>query len=754
MRLNNINTRARIGTVAALIALCAILFGATSALALNPERHYEMVSPVFKGGYGILDIRAVAEEGEKVAFYSFGAFAGAPSGFSGLDYLAHRGASGWSTVPLMPPASLVAEGFTVDVTPSLNLELALGKPGPNSQSSVLEEQFLLHQTESLDTSSNWELAGTLAPVTQDTVGVNEEAASSSFCSVLIGDAYPLVPEAIGLPVGLHELYRFNRGCEEEQKSLALVGLNNKGQLMNRTCYTGLGNEYYAVGPPSTFNAVSRDGGEVFFTTCTKQGKETNGPEDHHQLFVRLGGSRTIEVSRPVGGCVANAVPGEVPCEGAAERLSADFAGASEDGSKVYFTTSASLVEGDKDTSNDLYVASIGCSEAKPSCSVAEREVTSLTQVSHDPTLGQAANVQGVVRVAPDGSRVYFVANGDLLNHTQQDTLENSGRSVPRVGAENLYVYDSDTAGTTFIGDLCSGRELSGSVEDIRCPSQTGTDETLWNNYHGDVQTAGADGRFLVFTTYAQLLPGDTNKAQDVYRYDAERGLLERVSGGEDGYDADGNHEALGENGQALGAKIAEGHLGGLTYEQHELNNRAISEDGTRIVFTSAEPLSPLASNGLENVYEWHKAPGSEGVVSLISGGTAEQPVSDVVISPLGNDIYFLTSQGLLPQDTDGAPDIYDARLGADFPAVPAPAQPCAGDACQGPLTNPAPLLVPGSVSQAPGGNLVSPVPALTVKSKPKSKSVKCSKGHVKAKQRCVKSKSRKQAKKSNRRGSK
>ncbi len=43
--------------------------------------------------------------------------------------------------------------------------------------------------------------------------------------------------------------------------------------------------------------------------------------------------------------------------------------------------------------------------------------------------------------------------------------------------------------------------------------------------------------------------------------------------------------------------------------QYEMDNRAVSEDGSRIVFTTAEPLSPAASNGLVNVYEWHEAPG-------------------------------------------------------------------------------------------------------------------------------------------------
>ena len=68
------------------------------------------------------------------------------------------------------------------------------------------------------------------------------------------------------------------------------------------------------------------------------------------------------------------------------------------------------------------------------------------------------------------------------------------------------------------------------------------------------------------------------------------------------------------------------------------------------------------------MYEWHEQPGGEGSVSLISGGSAEAPVEDVVISPSGEDVFFTTTQGLVPQDTDGAPDVYDARLEWRFPA--------------------------------------------------------------------------------------
>jgi len=690
-----------------------------------------MVSPIFKGGFGVTKIEAVSLNGEAVAFFSPGAFAGAPSGFDALDYLSRRQVTGWSTVPVMPPAPLLPERLHNDVTPSLDMVLKLGKPGPNEENALPAANLLLHPTETPDTIDNWEFVGSVMPIAEgqgfkEKVLTQYESTSASFCNVLLGSTgvEPLVAEAVG--VSSLELYEFDRGCDGRPKSLALVGLNNEGKakLLNRECDSSIGDQIYAPVNGSVFNAVSTDGGEVFFTVCVSGNESV--PSSPHQLFVRLGGSKTLEISRPrEPGCVANSASGEVPCDGAASRPSADFAGASEDGSKVYFTTNAPLAESDKDAGNDVYMASIGCPVDKPGCGVVEREVTSLTQVSRDPSAGQATEVQGVVRVAPDGSRVYYVARGIPIEQNSIDVFESENRPVPRVGADNLYEYDSSSGTTAFIGDLCSGTELSGTVEDVGCPSTAGTDEPLWTgSVEGNAQTAATDGRFLVFATYAQLRKSDTNAVKDVYRFDADTGLLLRVSGGEGGYDSDGNHGVFGENGEALGASITPGHHGGGLLEQYELDSRAISEDGSRVVFMSAAPLSPQASNGLENAYEWHEdGVGGEGNVSLISSGGSVEPVTEVVISPDGTNVYFNTTEGLVPQDVDGALDIYDARLGGGFPQQQAERRPCEGDACQGPLTNPTPLLVPGSVAQSPGGNFAAPTkqPAKPKKTKAKKK---------------------------------
>ena len=85
------------------------------------------------------------------------------------------------------------------------------------------------------------------------------------------------------------------------------------------------NNHYA------FNAIDEQGGEVFFTTCI---------DNVVTLIISclcvwvVGDARSVQAA---GGSRKGAVE-EVPCEGPSMRASAKFVGASEDGSRVFFTT--------------------------------------------------------------------------------------------------------------------------------------------------------------------------------------------------------------------------------------------------------------------------------------------------------------------------------------------------------------------------------------------------------------------------------
>jgi hypothetical protein len=741
---------------------------AAQGFALPEGRVYEMVSPPYKAGYGVQGnlftaALLVAPDGERVAFNSQGGFAGDPSlNAVNNQYIVNRQADvGWSTAPLSPPASILPWGEVVDFSRTLGVSLAYGKSGRNEVSAFnegVDGEFLLHRTDAPDTAPNasepdpsfpdvpnpapnFEVEGmVLEDLNKTPFPVTYEGASGDFSHVVVDDPTArseeqLLPEAAVSESHLYDLAVSSpcgglsgAVCREPAAgggpSLRLVGLNNTGKVINPACRAQAGG-----GLGGHFNDVSADGNEIFFETQVST--SVTGSCEDVQVFVRLGGQRTLEVSRPLdtskpfGGCgdggKPGETPGEVPCAGASERKESGFDGASEDGSKVFFGSAQPLVPGQSDESQNLYMAMIGCGEGEPGCEPAKREVTSLVQVSHDPNAGQPAEVIGHLAIAPDGSHAYYVARGQLLEKGVLKRLEEEHRPLPRAGADNLYVYDSLTGTTGFVADLCSGPEKSGTVEDIRCPAGLTSGESVFDTNDTPLWTGSPQaevnvcerpstgectgdretGRFLAFSSYGRLTADDVDGARDVYRYDAATETLERVSLGEGGHDSNGNNSAFD-------ASIPTSAPGGqFLYSQQNMDSRIISEDGSRVVFTSAEPLSEVASNGLSNAYEWH-----DGIVSIVSTGSATAPVEYVVISSSGRDLFFITNQGLVPQDTDGQTDIYDARIGGGFPVPPAEPQPCKGDACQGPLSAPAPALVPGgTATQTAGENLPPPAKA-------------------------------------------
>ncbi len=688
-------------------------------------------------------------DGQKVVFASFGKFAGDSSLALRGVYLARRNpASGWSTEALDVPSNVATTAETDDFSASLESTLAYGRPTPNGglSESILYPgaMFFLHNNNTVNALGDWEVAGGIGieRINGEYEFSHEVAASTDLCHIVVEKSqsplktFPNEGEAEGT---LRQEYELVTGCNGEPSAFRLIALDNKGAPIEPACmFLGAENSSQA----DVYHSISNDGNEIFFVTKVLGGGECS--TSTQQLFVRLGGTRTLEISRPLGHCVGerDGVAGEVPCQGAATRSPATFAGASEDGSTVYFTTDQPLIEGqDSGNGNDIYAATIGCPEGGSGCASADKEVTDLKLVSKHEG-GESAEVQGIVRTAPDGARIYFVATGQLLSPSTLAQLEGEGKSVPRRGADNLYVYDRESDALTFVADLCSGPGESGGAEDAHCPTgltreENGrNDKQLWSSRGPEAQSTD-DGRVLVFATFAQLetegSDADTDQAKDVYRFDAQSDTLARVSLGEEGASDNGNEEptevvrGIGNTDATISRADMGGELAALDYTQRQLDTRAISEDGSRIVFSSPEPLSTHATNGLTNVYEWH-----DGLVSLISGGSATQPVRQIAITPSGEDVFFVDEEQLTSEDTDGAFDVYDDRIPhvpgelVGFSSDSASPEPCEGDACQGPLTNPTALLVPGSAVQAAGENFPPP---------PKSSTPPAKKHHKKPKKK-------------------
>ncbi len=327
-------------------------------------------------------------------------------------------------------------------------------------------------------------------------------------------------------------------------------------------------------------------------------------------------------------------------------------------------------------------------------------------------------VEGAFVVSSDdGSHVYFASAAVLAGANA------STGSSPQAGADNLYVYDTVTRTTAFI-------------------AVAGVDGVVGSAAEGPEAQTTPDGRFLVFVTSARLTPDDVDTAADVYRYDAETGGLVRVSLGEGSRDDNGNNDAF----DASIAPTPETNVTELTaVATWRLDTRAISDDGSTVVFSSAEPLSSRAVNGDMNVYVWH-----EGRVGMISTGLSQSNDENPVVSQTGRDVFFETAQSILPQDSDGLLDIYDARIGGGFPEPPVPAGGCSGDTCQGPPSVPSLLGAPASATFSGLGNPVasSVQSGVLAKSKPAKTSKKKKVGSKKRKGK----KAGKQAKRGDYRG--
>jgi len=143
-----------------------------------------------------------------------------------------------------------------------------------------------------------------------------------------------------------------------------------------------------------------------------------------------------------------------------------------------------------------------------------------------------------------------------------------------------------------------------------------------------------------------------------------------------------------------------GATGGGSYDPAG-NGVPMTPDGSRIFFDSPDPLTPGVVSSppipiglfggltfVSSVYEW-EADGtgscsqSGGCVFLISDGHSTTGSSLGSTTSSGNDVFFTTEDQLVPQDTDGYDDIYDARVGGGFPAPAAPPAACGSpDSCR------------------------------------------------------------------------
>ncbi len=665
-----------------------------AALTLADERQWEMVSPPYKNGalfLGAGEPVEAAVDGDAFVGLASQPTEDSAEGSSGyVDVLMTRNSQGWSSKTISPahtrdtaqPTGSEFSAFSEDLSHALVSPFGLFSqlsPEASEQTPYLRTNYLNGNVNEYcatvcyqplvtknDTAAGVEF-GQYNSCRAVICGTEFIAATPDLSHVLISSSeikVQLTPEEA--PEG--GLYEWSNG------TLRLVSSELPAAGFTRTVNGGRNEQRF--GP----QAISADGERVIL------GGESSGAIYVHEMST---GANT-RVDEPEGGSGTSGSP--------------QFAGASNDGSKIFFIDNSGLTAASSASGSDLYEYDMD----KPA---GER----LTDLSVDTNSGEAANVRAVFGESKDSSYVYFVAGGVLAPGAAPSACAGGGNPDPDVATCNIYVRHDGV--TSLVGG-----ELNGSVELAR---------------------VSPDGHWLAFTSSGDMTGYDTRDAitgepdQEVYLYDALGKRLICASCDQTKARPVGAHA-----GDSVAASVPAWNFAQqidvVPYQPRYLS------DGGRLFFNSYDALVPQDVDGTEDVYEF-EPPGGRctasastyveamgGCLGLISSGTSSEESSFVDASESGGDAFFRTAAKLAPQDFDTAMDIYDAHECSIavpcFPAAPVSPPTCTtGDACKS-----APTPQPGLFGPAPSatfsglGNVSAPASAPAVKPKPLTRAQKLS----------------------------
>ncbi len=617
--------RARTALRRAALGLCAVaLTLAPAATAAGPEgaldaRAWELVSPADKNGGEVSGpalpdpgVLQAAAGGGAFAFGSAASFGEAAGAAPVSQYLSRRGAGGWATHNLTPPllAGTYAAGayrlFSSDLGRAIltngwscrdgsgtcvaeNPPLGSGAPA-GYRNLYLREAG--KYTPLITTANSPALAVSAEDFRLSLAGATADLRHVviSTCAALTANALE-VPSAEGCDPAAQNLYRWSEDG-------ALVAIN----VLPGESQSAPGATLAAPG-----GAISANGQRIYW-----RGADSN-------LYLREG-AKTVQADADAGG-------------------GGTFETASTDGAVAFFSKEGHLHR----------------------YSLTSAAATDLTP---------AGGVAGVLGASADGARLYYLSAGGLFLH--------QGGGAIKVAA---------------------GADASNH------PPATGTARVT------------VDGSRLAFLSSASLTGYPNGAHSEVYLYNALAKKLICASCHPKGTPAKGPASIPGAlaagDGPALGKP------------------RALSADGRRLFFDSADSLVSFDTDKAPDVYEW-QANGAGGCtkavgcIGLVSSGRASS-ATFLDASADGADAFFLTGASLVPADT-GALDVYSARSGGGFPAAP-PQIPCLGDQCQGPAG--APEDPEPATDQLTGrGN-----PPLPIAKNPKRR---CAKLRGAARKRCLK----------------
>lgn len=258
----------------------------------------------------------------------------------------------------------------------------------------------------------------------------------------------------------------------------------------------------------------------------------------------------------------------------------------------------------------LALSAVAASSAAPS---SERAAATTTRVSVSSSGRQGDLPSYAIAISGDGRYVAFTSEARTL--VPADTNQRN----------DAFVRDRRTGGTTRVSVSSAGREAKAGDDPFGGSAAEGI---------------SADGRYVVFRSdAANLVPGDTNGALDVFVHDRKTGRTSRVSVSSSG-------------GQANGSSLFS----------------SISANGRYVVFTSnASNLVPRDTNGASDIFVRDLRTGRTSRVSIGSRGRQANSWSEgAAISADGRYVAFPSlASNLVAGDRNKLSDVFvrDRKLG-------------------------------------------------------------------------------------------
>lgn len=361
------------------------------------------------------------------------------------------------------------------------------------------------------------------------------------------------------------------------------------------------------------------------------------------MYVRLHNTETQKVSEP----------------------GAEFAGVSKEGGRVFYLKGGDLFAFDTETEATIPFSTSG--DATP------------------------------VNVASDGTHAYFVSPSVLTGE-----LNPNGEEA-KPGAQNLYLSEGEGE-ISFVARVTE-RDVEGESTTAGQLDGLGlwilSLDPLSGGSAKDPSRTTPSGQTLLFKSRADLTEFKSGGFAQIYRYDSAQNRLECLS-----------------CNQTDTLPTSDASLQSIAVQQFSLEPAGSflrianqSPDGNRAFFQSAEPLSLADTDGKLDVYEWEEegvgsCKQSGGCVFLISAPHSAGPDYLYAMSESGDDVFFRTSDQILPRDSEATLSIYDARVGGGF-AEPGTEIECEGEGCH--PQNPPPVLVtPAKPAQGADDQVATP----------------------------------------------